>query len=87
MHLHKHIQDLLLVQQLSCYPGASTMQLALTVGGRGTSGALPGPTAVSISKTPRAAEKNSQAAEKNSQQKNPLEAIQRGEATSDLGGV
>lgn len=80
MHLHKHIQDLLLVQQLSCYPGASTMQLALTVGGRGTSGALPGPAAVSISKTPRAAEKNSQ-------QKNPLETIQRGEATSDLGGV
>lgn len=80
MHLHKHIQDLLLVQQLSCYPGASTMQLALTVGGRGTSGALPAPAAVSISKIPRAAEKNSQ-------QKNPLEAIQRGEATSDLGGV
>lgn len=55
--MHKHIQDHLLVQQFSCCPGASKVQPDLTVGGRGTSGALPGPAAVSISKIPRAAEK------------------------------
>lgn len=53
MHLRNHIRDHLLVQQLSCYPGASTVQLALTVGGCGTSSALPGPAAGTISKTPR----------------------------------
>ena len=52
MHLHKRIQsqDPFLVQQLSCYLRASSVQLALTLGGPGTSGALPGPAAVSLSK-------------------------------------
>lgn len=52
MHLRKRIQsqDPLSVQQLSCSLGAFSVQLALTLGGPGTSGVLPEPTALSISK-------------------------------------
>lgn len=55
MHLRKRMQsqDPLLAQQFSCYLGASSAQLALTLGGPGTSAAPSGPAAVSVSKASR----------------------------------
>lgn len=84
MFLRKHIQsqDPLLVQQFSCHLGASSLQLALTLGGPGTSAAPPGPAAVSPSKASQLLEQL-----RNLQQKNPLEAIQCGEVTSGLGSI